>query len=102
MAGKCRTRGAKNGCASAPESRQSPALPRSSPGVLVVLRKVIADLVPPSLRADEHVRDRLERWLVGERPVGHAKPRAVVVVDSPVEERPALTAAHCVGGVGVA
>lgn len=39
---------------------------RSRPRVLVVLGEVVEDLMPRSLRADEHVRCRLERWLVDE------------------------------------
>ena len=37
---------------------------RSRPRVLVVLREIVDDLVPRSLRADEHVRRRLEGRLV--------------------------------------
>jgi hypothetical protein len=36
----------------------------SRPRVFVVLGEVVEDLMPRSLRADEHVRCRLERWLV--------------------------------------
>ena len=53
-----------------PERRQPGcvALPVSADQdlVLVVLGEVIEDLMPRSLRADEDVRRRLERWLVDE------------------------------------
>ena len=39
---------------------------RSRPGVLVVPGEVVEDLVPRSLRADEHVSRRLEGWIVCE------------------------------------
>lgn len=38
---------------------------RSRPGIFVVLGEVVEDFIPRSLRPDEHVGSRLERWLVG-------------------------------------
>ena len=45
---------------------QEKELSGASPWVLVVLREVVEDLMPRSLRADEDVRRRLELWLVDE------------------------------------
>ena len=45
---------------------QEKELSGASPWVLVVLREVVEDLMPRSLRADEDVRCRLEGWLVEE------------------------------------
>jgi hypothetical protein len=65
-----------------------------------VLGEVVEDLVPRSLRADEHMSRRLERWLVDECPIRHADMGAVA--HSPMKKRPALSAAHRVVPVGVA
>ena len=43
---------------------QEKELSGASPWVLVVLREVVEDLMPRSLRTDKHVSGRLERWLV--------------------------------------
>ena len=45
---------------------QEKELSGASPWVLVVLREVVEDFMPRSLRADEDVRCRLEGWLVEE------------------------------------
>jgi hypothetical protein len=70
-------------------------------GILVVLRKVIEDLGPASLRADEHAYVASRALRIAHRPTNaQADCAPVVMVDSPVDERPALTAAHCVSGGG--
>jgi hypothetical protein len=58
-------------CASVPECTLSDgkwlrrgSVSSSRPRVFVVLGEVVEDLMPWSLRAYEHVRCRLERWLV--------------------------------------
>ena len=55
-------------CALSGGNQDAVALPVSADQdlVLVVLREVVEDLMPRSLRADEDVRRRLERWLVDE------------------------------------
>jgi hypothetical protein len=61
-----------------------------------------ADLVPLGLRADEHVRGRLERGRLVEGSVRHAKPHAVVMTDGPIHKAPALSTAHRVEALDVA
>ncbi len=67
-----------------------------------MLRKLVADLVPLGLRANEHVRGWLERRRLAKCSVGHAKPRAIVMLDGPAQEGRALCAPGRVHGIGVA
>src|SRR5436309_1480835 len=63
---------------------------RSRPRILVVLGKVVEDLIPRSLRPDEHMRSGPERWLVNERAIRHTD---LAFVARPIEQREALPAA---------
>src|SRR3954467_6765438 len=65
-----------------------------------MLRQVVRDLIPRGLRADEHVRGRLQRRLIDQRSIRNPHMRAIRC--DPVDKREALRAVRLMDRVGLA